>query len=331
MAMRRMSAYVAGLLLCGAAHSSSSPYVHDPVLIQQAGTYYLFGTGQGIDVHSSKDLRTWRDEPRVFERAPDWTFATVPGFQGHIWAPDVSEHGGSYYLYYAISLGGKITSAIGVASNKTLDRGSPDFKWVDHGAVLQSVPGRDLWNAIDPQLIVDEQGTPWLAFGSFWSGIKLVKLRADLLRVAEPQEWHSIARRERSVLRDDTDPEPAAIEAPFIFKHGQYYYLFVSWDYCCRGVNSTYKIMIGRSNSVTGPYLDKDGRDLAKGGGSLVLQGNPRWPGVGHNSAYRFDGRDYLVLHAYDARDQGKSRLKILEMGWDGAHWPVLDPHALDN
>jgi arabinan endo-1,5-alpha-L-arabinosidase len=331
MAMRRMTAYVAGLLLCGAAHSSSSPYVHDPVVIQQADTYYLFGTGQGIDVHSSKDLKSWRDEPHVFDRAPDWTFATVPGFQGHIWAPDISEHKGIYYLYYAISLGGKITSAIGVASNKTLDRGSPDFKWVDHGAVLQSVAGRDLWNAIDPQLIVDEEGTPWLAFGSFWSGVKLVKLRADLLRVAEPQEWHSVAKRERSVLRDDTDPEPAAIEAPFIFKHGPYYYLFVSWDYCCRGVNSTYKIMIGRSKSVTGPYLDKDSRDLAKGGGSLLLGGNPRWPGVGHNSAYRFNDKDYLVFHAYDARDQGKSRLKILEMRWDDAGWPVLDPHALEN
>jgi arabinan endo-1,5-alpha-L-arabinosidase len=331
MAMRRMTAYVAGLLLCGVAYSSSSPFVHDPVVIRQGDTYYLFGTGQGIDVHSSKDLKTWRDEPRVFDRAPDWTFATVPGFQGHIWAPDISEHNGTYYLYYTISLGGKITSAIGVASNKTLDRGSPDFKWVDHGAVLQSVAGRDLWNAIDPQLIIDEKGTPWLAFGSFWSGLKLVKLQADLLRVAEPQEWHSIAKRERSVLREDTDPEPAAIEAPFIFKHDQYYYLFVSWDYCCRGVNSTYKIMIGRSKNATGPYLDKDDRDMAKGGGSLVLQGNRRWPGVGHNSAYRFDGKDYLVFHAYDARDEGKSKLKILEMTWDGASWPVLDPHALEN
>jgi arabinan endo-1,5-alpha-L-arabinosidase len=148
------------------------------------------------------------------------------------------------------------------------------------------------------------------------------------------QSWrdeHSIAKRERSVLRDDTDPEPAAIEAPFIFKHDQYYYLFVSWDYCCRGVNSTYKIMIGHSRSVTGPYLDKDGRDLAKGGGSLVLRGCPRWPGVGHNSAYHFNDKDYLVFHAYDARDQGKSRLKILEMRWDDAGWPVLDPHAMEN
>ena len=329
--MRRITCLVAGLLLCGAAHPASSPHVHDPVLIKQADTYYLFGTGQGIEVHSSKDLESWRDEPPVFAAAPDWTFTTVPGFRGHIWAPDISMHNGAYYLYYAVSLGGKITSAIGVATNQTLDRSSPDFNWVDHGVVLQSVPGRDLWNAIDPQLVLDEQGTPWLAFGSFWSGVKLVQLRADMLRVAEPQEWHSIAKRERSVLREDTDPEPAAIEAPFIFKHGPYYYLFVSWDYCCRGTNSTYKIMIGRSRNIAGPYLDKEGRDLAKGGGSLVLGGNPRFPGVGHNSAYRFDDTDYLVFHAYDARDQGRSRLEILPMGWDDSNWPAIDPHALEH
>jgi arabinan endo-1,5-alpha-L-arabinosidase len=276
-------------------------------------------------------MKDWRQEPRVFERAPDWTFSTVPGFEGHIWAPDISEHNGSYYLYYAISQGGKITSAIGVATNRTLDRGSPDFKWIDHGIVLQSVPGRDLWNAIDPQLVIDESGTPWLAFGSFWSGLKLVKLQTDMLRVAEPEEWHALAKRERSVLRDDTDPEPAAIEAPFVFRHAGYYYLFFSWDYCCRGVDSNYKIMIGRSRQLTGPYLDKDGHSLNQGWGTLLLKGNQRWPGVGHNSAYSIDGKDYLVFHAYDARDDGKSKLKILEMSWDVAGWPQLDPHALEN
>jgi arabinan endo-1,5-alpha-L-arabinosidase len=327
----RTTLLAAGLLVLGVAQAAPpAPFVHDPVMIRQGDTFYLFGTGQGIAVHSSKDMKSWREEPPVFERAPDWTFSTVPGFKGHIWAPDISQHNGSYYLYYAISLGGRITSAIGVATNKTLDRSSPEFTWVDHGVLIQSVPGRDLWNAIDPQLVIDDKATPWLVFGSFWSGIKLVKLQPDLMHVAEPEEWHGIAKRERSVLRDDTDPEPAAIEAPFLFRHAGFYYLFVSWDYCCRGVRSDYKIMIGRSRNIVGPYVDKDGHDLAKGWGSLLLQGNLHWPGVGHNSAYTFDGRDYLVFHAYDARDEGKSKLKILEMTWDEAGWPVLDAHALD-
>jgi arabinan endo-1,5-alpha-L-arabinosidase len=120
-------------------------------------------------------------------------------------------------------------------------------------------------------------------------------------------------------------PEPAAIEAPFIFRKNGYYYLFVSWDYCCRGVRSDYKIVIGRSRDVRGPYLDKNGKSLADGGGTLVLAGNSKWPGVGHNSAYTFDGKDYLVFHAYDAGDDGKSKLKIAEMKWDKEDWPLLD------
>jgi arabinan endo-1,5-alpha-L-arabinosidase len=190
--------------------------------------------------------------------------------------------------------------------------------------VLQSVPGRDLWNAIDAQLIEDESGTPWLAFGSFWSGLKLVKMQPDRLRVAEPQEWHAIAKRERSVLQPDEEPEPAAIEAPFIFRKGGYYHLFVSWDHCCRGAKSTYKIAIGRSKDIRGPYLDKQGRDLAKGGGTILLQGDERWAGVGHNSAYTFDGKDYLVYHAYDRNDGGKSKLRILELQWDAEGWPLV-------
>ena len=328
--MRYVSALAMIFLLhAGVAAAAQDVRVHDPVMIRQGDTYYLFGTGPGISVQSSKDMRVWHQEPPVFERAPEWTFTAVPGFKGHIWAPDISEHGGTYYLYYAISLGGKITSAIGVATNTTLDRTSADFKWVDRGMVLQSVLNRDLWNAIDPQLVVDTSGTPWLAFGSFWSGLKLVKLQSDFTRLAEPQVWHALAKRERPWFQAEESPEPGAIEAPFIFRKGDYYYLFVSFDYCCRGVKSDYKIMLGRSRELTGPYRDREGRDLVRGGGSLVLAGNERWPGVGHNSAYTFDGRDYLVFHAYDARDEGKSKLKILQMQWDKAGWPSVDPQEL--
>ncbi|MFM2288472.1 MAG: hypothetical protein RL684_1615 [Pseudomonadota bacterium] len=313
----------------GALLETQQVPMHDPVLARQEGTYYVFATGKGIAVHSSRDLRHWREEPPVFARMPEWTFSTVPGFEGLPWAPDISEHAGTYYLYYAVSLPGKITSAIGVATNHTLDRQSPDFAWLDGGMVLQSIPGRDLWNAIDPQLIEDEHGTPWLAFGSFWSGLKLARLQPDRLRLAEPQEWHSIAKRERSVLRADVDAEPAALEAPFIFRKGDYYYLFLSWDRCCRGVHSNYKIMVGRAHHVTGPYLDRSGHDLARGGGTLLLRGNARWPGVGHSGTYTFDGRDYLVFHGYDAHDEGRSKLHVLELSWDAAGWPTVPADAL--
>jgi len=312
-----------------AANRSANVRIHDPVMIRENGTYYLFGTGRGIAAFSSKDMRSWKQEPPVFDSPPAWTRSVVQDFQGRFWAPDVSLHDGIYYLYYSVSTGGKITSAIGVATNRTLDRSARDFRWIDQGIVVQSIPYRDLWNAIDPQLIVGDDGVPWLAFGSFWAGLRLVRLAPDRLRIAEPQEWRSLAKRERSVLVDDAEPEPASIEAPFIFRKNGWYYLFVSWDHCCRGANSDYKVVVGRAQDPRGPYLDANGERMDKGGGTLVIAGNKRWPGVGHNSAYTFDGRDYFVAHAYDAQDGGASKLEVLALNWNDAGWPVLDASAL--
>jgi arabinan endo-1,5-alpha-L-arabinosidase len=302
--------------------------IHDPVMIREGASYYLFGTGPGISVYSSKDRRAWRKEPPVFDTPPAWTTTVVPDFAGRFWAPDISLHDGTYYLYYCVSAGGKITSAIGVATNQTLDRHAPNYRWIDHGIVVRSIPYRDLWNAIDPQLVVATDGTPWLAFGSFWAGLRLTRLAPDRLRLAEPQEWHALAKRERSVLVDDAEPEPAAIEAPFIFRKDGWYYLFASWDHCCRGVDSDYKVVVGRSRELTGPYVDAAAKRMDRGGGTLLIAGDADWPGIGHNSVYRFDGRDWFVAHAYDAHDGGRSKLRILELGWkDG--WPTLDTHAL--
>lgn len=303
--------------------------IHDPVMAREDGTFYLYSTGPGITFYSSTDMLNWRLRGRVFPGNPVWAKSVAPSFNGHIWAPDIIRHDGRYLLYYSVSAFGKNTSAIGVTVNKTLDPDSPDYHWEDHGIVVRSVPNRDMWNAIDPQAVIDEGGTPWLAFGSFWGGLKLVKLAPDLLSLAEPQEWHSIAKRERSVLVNDTLAGPAEIEAPFIFRKGDYYYLFASWDKCCRGKDSTYKMVVGRSREVTGPYLDKSGKDMAEGGGTLLLAGTPDWAGVGHNSVYTFDGKDYIVFHAYENADSGLQKLKIAELKWDEAGWPVLDVAAL--
>ena len=140
--------------LIAKAQSFPSVSVHDPCIIRQDSTYYIFCTGFGISVFSSTDLKDWKNEKPVFSTAPEWAVQEIPGFRGHIWAPDISYHNGQYYLYYAASAFGKNTSAIGIATNKTLNPSDKKFKWIDHGKVIQSVPGRDMWNAIDPNLIV---------------------------------------------------------------------------------------------------------------------------------------------------------------------------------
>jgi arabinan endo-1,5-alpha-L-arabinosidase len=298
--------------------------VHDPVMIKAGAVYYLFCTGFGISVWSSKDRENWKKERPVFDKAPEWSVQTIPGFKGHIWAPDISYHEGKYYLYYAVSVFGKNTSAIGLAVNKTLDPSLPDFKWEDKGKVIQSVPGRDMWNAIDPNEIDDDKGNHWLTFGSFWDGIKLVRLNSDLATIALPEEWYTIARRQRSFLLPDTVAGDAAIEAPFLFKKGRYYYLFDSWDYCCRGEKSTYKLVVGRSEKIQGPYVDKEGVPLNVGGGSTVLAGDKNWYGVGHNAVVTVDGIEYLIFHGYDAHDNGKPKLIIAQLNWLN-DWPMAE------
>ncbi|THH36318.1 arabinan endo-1,5-alpha-L-arabinosidase [Neolewinella litorea] len=316
-------------LLSGAAAGAQGVgeiRVHDPVVIREAGTYHLFSTGRGIAHFTSPDLEEWTEVAPVFPEKPDWADGVVADFGNHIWAPDVVRHDGRYYLYYSVSAFGKNTSAIGVATSTTLDPNAPDYGWTDHGIVIRSYPNRDLWNAIDPNLIFDEGGVPWLSFGSFWNGLKLTRLDSSLTRLSTEEEWHTLARRERSFELADENPGDAALEAPFLFRKGDWYYLFLSWDLCCRGVESTYKVVVGRSARMEGPYFDRDGKNLFHGGGSLVLKGNENWYGAGHCSVYDFDGTDYLFFHAYDAADNGRPKLGVRTINWTADGWPTVEP-----
>ena len=306
--------------------------MHDPVMIKQNDKFYIFCTGRGIGVWSSADMKNWTQEEPVFNEPPQWAVDAIPTFRGHIWAPDISFHNGQYYLYYSVSAFGKNTSCMGVATNKTLDSLDPDFKWVDHGAVICSTPGVDNWNAIDPNLILGEDGLAYLVYGSFWDGLQIVKMNNDLISVYPEEKPRTIASRKPDINMPnppsiDNNPIDAggnAIEAPFIFKKGKYFYFIASIDYCCKGVNSTYKMIYARSEKVTGPYLDKDGKSLRTGGGTILMAGDNDWHGVGHNGIISFDGKDYIMFHAYDAKDDGKSKLRIFNLTLDENDWLVV-------
>jgi len=321
------------------AFNPLQPAVHDPVAARCGDTWYLFSTGFGINILSSPDLVSWEPAGRVFETPPQWAVDSVPGYHGHTWAPDILYHEGTWYLYYSCSSFGKNTSAIGVATNRTLDPDSPDYRWEDHGCIVRSIAGRDNWNAIDPNVFIDTDGTGWMSFGSFWSGIKLVRLDASLTRVAEPQEWFPICRRPEGTAEDtsqtddaihadprgqDFDPGNGAVEAPFIIRHGEWYYLFVSYDLCCRGAKSTYKVVVGRSASVTGPYIDADGTPLMQGGGTVVAGGNDRYPGVGHCAVVTDGEGEKMLLHAYDRETGYNSVLLVRPLSWDRDGWPAI-------
>jgi arabinan endo-1,5-alpha-L-arabinosidase len=280
---------------------------HDPALIAQDGTFYLFQTGPRILGKTSTNLMSWQGTPSALGSAnPAWIAREVPGATD-LWAPDISSFGGQYHLYYSVSTFGSNSSCIGHATRASLSSGS----FSDKGSVICSNHGsKDDWNAIDPNVIVDEAGAPWLVFGSFWSGIKAVALNMDGTR--KDAMVHAIASR-----------NGGAIEAPFVVRRCGYYYLFVSFDKCCDGANSTYNIRVGRSQKVLGPYVDKSGKPMMDGGGTQLVSGAGRWRGPGHSAVVFWQQRAYNVYHAYDADQNGASTLRVSELAWDKDGWPV--------
>jgi arabinan endo-1,5-alpha-L-arabinosidase len=303
---------------------------HDPSMIREGSTYYVFTTGRAagggqLGIRCSSDLTHWSNCGQVFSAVPAWIKERSPGTRD-LWAPDISFEHGQYRLYYAYSLFGKNTSGIALATAKTLDPKSPDYGWHDEGLVVES-KATDDFNAIDPNYIEDGKHRAWLNFGSFWTGIKMRALDPTTGKLSTTDTTtYSLASRVRP---ENAPPNPPglpgnwqAVEAPFIIHHGGYYYLFTSFDLCCRGVRSTYRTVVGRSKSITGPYVDRDGVQLLKGGGTNLLTANQRWLGPGGQSILLRKGEpDLIVYHAYD-HDTGKSSLQLSTIEW--AHgWPT--------
>ena len=312
---RALHAGVCLLMLAAAtlaAESRGDVRVHDPSMIKSGRTYYVFSTGSpdsrinngAIQIRASENMVDWRFVGTVFDDVPTWITDTLGSKPRSLWAPEIIRFGGEYRLYYSASFFGKNESLVALATNRTLDPQSKHYKWIDRGLVIRSTKDDD-WNAIDPHVSFDGEDVPWMSLGSFWSGIKLRRLDARTGKLSEKDSTlYSIAAR-------PTPQGGGAIEAPAILRRGGWYHLIVSHDFCCRGVKSDYKIVAGRARRITGPYLDKQGRQMTQGGGDVILAGDARRPGVGGQSVYR-DGRvDRLVYHYYDAADAGKSKLRI--------------------
>ena len=295
--------------------------IHDPCVIKAADTYYVFCTTPRADSPSqipwyrSKDLLHWEKGGHVLNALPPWAKQEVPHTE-MCWAPDISFFNGQYYLYYACSTFGSNHSVIGLATNTTLDPADADYRWQDRGLVLASQT-KDDFNALDPNRVLDRSGNHWLAYGSFWTGLKISQLDPQTGMLLPDAQRISIARRPKP---------PDAIEAVFIIQRAGNYYLFASYDFCCRGADSSYYTVVGRSPDIMGPYVDKTGKSLLEGGGTLVLAagaGEPRWRGPGHIAILRDGGKDYIFYHAYDADHNGRPTLRIAPLGWTEDNWPA--------
>ncbi|PWI18598.1 arabinan endo-1,5-alpha-L-arabinosidase [Streptomyces sp. Act143] len=281
--------------------------IHDPSVIKlKSGQYVAYSTGGIIGARLSKDGKQWDDAGNAFAEPPSWWYEYND--TGDPWAPDISYRAGTYWLYYAVSSWGTNHSAIGVA---TSDSGLPGT-WKDHGKVFSSET-TDSWNAIDPG-VIKADGKLWMAFGSYWTGIRMVRL--------DPATGKALPGATVGQLATRPDL-PYAVEGPYIVKHGRHYYLFASYDACCAGVNSTYKIRVGRATDVTGPYVDSTGKPMLEGGGDLLLEGHGRYLGTGGQSVFQDQGQDWLAYHYYDAEDNGTPKLGLNRLGWVN-DWPVV-------
>jgi arabinan endo-1,5-alpha-L-arabinosidase len=277
---------------------------HDPSVVRRPdGTYLVATTGPGIALKTSTDRTTFRDIGRAFPGGTPWTRGYSRD-DPNLWAPDLSYHNGRYYLYYSASSFGSRRSATFLATSTTGAPGS----WEHQGTVVETTESSD-HNAIDANLFVDDDGRWWLTYGSHWSGIKLVPL--------DPRSGMPSGGRIDLAARNDAG---GAIEAPTLFKRDGTYYLFTSFDRCCQGARSTYRIMVGRSSSVTGPYVDRSGRPLLQGGGTQVLASHGNVHGPGHQDVLADADGDVLWYHYY--RADGAPVLGVNLLGWDREGWP---------
>jgi arabinan endo-1,5-alpha-L-arabinosidase len=284
---------------------SGSYVIHDPSLIRVGSCYYAFGTGDPQVNHgnirilkSCGSLRgPWTFLNTVFESVPEWIADVIGGTPGNLWAPDINTVDGRYRLYYAASTFGSNRSVIALATAETIEG-----PWTDAGEVFRSTRA-DNFNAIDPDYLEGK-----LAFGSFWDGAKMIDI--------DPRT----GKRSGSDIVSLASRGGAAIEAASLSHSGGYYYLYVSFDRCCAGLNSTYRVMVGRSTGIAGPYVDRDGVMLLNGGGTQVLATDGYEIGPGGEDTL---GDGYLAYHFYDARDNGAPKLGVRAVSYSNG-WPVV-------
>ncbi|KAI2790578.1 putative arabinan endo-1,5-alpha-L-arabinosidase B [Penicillium oxalicum] len=287
---------------------------HDPSIILVGNTFYLYNVGEHIIIHTASKLNgPWKRVGSVLDEN-----SVIPkGDRAAPWAPTVVAFQETFYCYYSVSKAGCRDSAVGVATSDSPGPGS----WLDHGIVVQTGTGKysdrapyNVSNAIDPATLILTDGSAYLTYGSYWTGIYQVPLTKDLLSPVsttqpdtrhlayEPQALGPPNPNADSICGDPTGPH--AIEGAFTSYHSPYYYLWLSHGRCCdldRGTLPTegaeYSIRVGRSQSPRGPYFDRNGTDLVNGGGTVIYGSNGDTYAPGGQGVIQVNGTDFLYYH----------------------------------
>jgi len=308
--LHRFGAAIVLLLALPLLALDGDPGIHDPSTIMiHEGKFYTYGTGGGLPILVSDDGWTWRRAGSLMEAVRGGRAEVLKRGGNNTWAPDVIRSGDKYFVYYSAPAT-QPRSAIGLLVGTTLDPASPDYGWEDGGPVVWS-DGVEDNNAIDPGLFRDPtSGSLWLTYGSYFGYIRLVQLDPATGKRRYP----------------DREPVNIAIngEASIMIYHDGWYYLLLTHGSCCAGASSSYNIRMGRSRTVTGPFVDNMGIDMLQGGGKLFVGSGGRYIGAGHFGLLDLgDGVQKFSLHFEADLDRGgRSVLDIRPLLWhDG--WPV--------
>lgn len=315
--LRHARGFAAMATLATASWAHAAPWTlygalttHDPHIYKSSSLWWIFETtdNNGIGVKYSPDGVTWTQGVSIFSGGLSWWKSYIPaGKTAQVWAPGCGEWGSLGYCYYAVSSFGSRNSAIGLTTSAG---GIAAGQWVDQGAVVTS-SSSDSFNAIDPSLAQTTGGSPYLVYGSFWNGLYIRPVSSSTLKPSGSAV---------NIARDTTN----GIENGIVVSHATsgttYYYLFASKGACCQGANSTYRIVVGRASSITGPYVDKAGVAMLSGGGTVLAASGTRFKGPGGQSLLK-DG-SVMAWHAYDANNGGAPVLFINNVTWGSDGWP---------
>jgi arabinan endo-1,5-alpha-L-arabinosidase len=297
--------------------------VANPEVIVADQRFFLFSQGPGISLRTSEDLLTWSDPRRVFTRDPAWWTEASPQYR--IWSPAVASWGGSYWLYYVVTGPEPSDSLLGLATATSLKATQNSETWTDRGPILR-LPRHGSDGIGDPQIILDPEGRPWLLMGSGdEAGVTIRPLDQASGRIVPEPEIRSLARGHLA-------------QAPFVFRHGDYYYLFFATEH----YRTTFSEAVGRSRSLLGPYVDRQSVALVQGGRTIVTRGTNELIAPANACVVSKDGQDFLVTNAFHppagpllappapaadpsaaAGTPGERHLVICPITWDRDGWPV--------
>ena len=279
----------------------------DPSVIKgDDGYFYLYATEdiRNMPIHRSEDLISWEPVGTVFTKETRPTFEP----KGGLWAPDINKIGEKYVLYYSMSRwGGEWTCGIGVATAE-----KPEGPFIDHGMMFRS-SDIGVQNSIDP-FYIEENGKKYLFWGSF-RGIFGVELTSDGLAVAPRAVKKQIAG--------------TAYEGTYIHKRNSYYYLFASTGTCCEGLQSTYQTVVGRSDNLWGPYVDKQGNSMLENNHEVLIHKNKKFVGTGHNAELITDntGADWILYHGVSVANPHGRVLLLDKVLWK-KNWPLVEGNS---